>query len=584
MATIHYQVKLHSLNAHLFEIVCTIPAPVAEGQRFSLPAWIPGSYLVRDFARHITRIEAESEGKQVHISKLDKSTWQCAPCKERLTIRYQVYAYDLSVRTAYLDQQRAYFNGTSLFIQVEGKADAQCEVSLEAGPKPSKSWRVATTLPQVKVNKQGYGIYKAENYTTLIDHPVEISDLAIGEFKAKGIPHRIIISGKHKADLKRITKDLKQLCEYHIGFFGTAPFKRYDFMLYAAADNQYGGLEHRDSTSLICPRSWLPNKDTTTDETLYQDFLGLCSHEYFHAWHVKRIRPEVFANPDLAREAYTRLLWVFEGFTAYYDTLALRRSGLIYDEAYLKALSKDISRFLRTPGRTVQALDESSFDTWIKLYRPDENTPNAQISYYLKGSLVALAIDLTLRIKGHSLDEVMRGLWHDYTATGKLVAEEDMAALIRQYTGQDLRKLLAATVQGNEDPPLTKLFSQFGVLLEAEHADSNLLRDRAGLQLASEQDTRISHVFSGSPAESAGLAAGDTLIAADRIKLTAKSLKDLVKHQKNSTPIRLHFFRRDELISTDIVLGDRIASAHTLKLKGESTGRPATLRTGWLNG
>ncbi|MEZ0232998.1 MAG: M61 family metallopeptidase [Methylophilaceae bacterium] len=584
MSSIKYQVSLHAPQTHLFEIQCTITHPAPNGQVFSLPAWIPGSYLVRDFARHVVNISATASGKVIALTKLDKNTWQSAPCSGALTLSYQVYAYDLSVRTAYLDHQRAYFNGTSLFMRIADQDHLACEVSIEAPAKSFKHWQVATTMPAIKVNKSGYGSYRAANYAELIDFPVEIGELTIGEFKAGGVPHRIVISGKHQTDIKRIARDLKTLCDYHIRFFGKAPFKRYDFLLYAAADNQYGGLEHSNSTSLICPRSWLPVKNETVDESSYQDFLGLCSHEYFHAWHVKRIRPQVFADPDLGREAYTRLLWVFEGFTAYYDTLALVRAGLMSQEEYLKSLSKDITRFLRTPGRKIQALDESSFDTWIKLYKPDENTPNAQISYYLKGSLVALAIDLTLRLKGRALDEIMHSLWRRYSQDKQLVEEHEIQSLIQQVTGQNLSKLFKLCVHGTEDPPLKNLFSKFGITFEPDKADINVLRESLGLQLANESETRISNVFSGSAAEKSGLAAGDVLLALDNLKLTAKSLKDIVKKKMEGSKFLIHFFRRDELITCELVKETKALESCDLKIKADAKPETIALREAWFKG
>jgi len=576
---IHYDVRFETPQSHLFELECHIAHPAAEGQRLSLPAWLPGSYLIRDFARHIVGISASSHGQDIRLQKIDKNTWIAAPCKHPLVIRYQVYAYDLSVRTAYLDHTRAYFNGSSLFLQVAGQEQEPCSVEIHHPGKAYAGWSIATTLPARKTDTNGFGLYEASDYQALIDYPVEIGDLAIAEFKAMGVAHRLVVSGRHEADLKTISRDLKKICEHHIRFFGEAPFKRYDFLLYAAADNQYGGLEHRDSTSLICPRSWLPVKHEQHDRQQYQDFLGLCSHEYFHAWHVKRIRPAAFANPDLGRESYTRLLWVFEGFTAYYDTLALVRSGLMSEQEYLAALSKDITRYLRTPGRRVQALEESSFDAWIKLYKPDENTPNSQISYYLKGSLVALAMDLSLRLKGHSLDEVMLALWKGFKQ-GMFVAEGSMQGLIQETCGEKLTALFRDCVQGCEDPPLEKLLLKFGIRLTGPSlSDADLVRQWLGMQLASD-DTRISHVFSGSAAELAGLAAGDVIIAHDNLKASANSLQRILKRGRQQ--ISLHFFRRDELMVTAIKPHDHALANITLALDDKRNAQQDQLRQDWL--
>lgn len=582
---IHYEVRMDAPQSHLFAVDCHIAEPDPQGQQLTLPAWLPGSYLVRDFARHIVKLSASQGGQALAVRKLDKSRWQVealagANSKQPLIISYQVYAYDLSVRTAYLDHTRAYFNGSSLFLQVEEQQEQPVSVTLHKPGKPYAHWQVATTLPARKVDKQGYGLYSAENYLSLIDFPVEIGELAIAEFKAMGVPHRLIVSGRHRADLKTISRDLKRICEHHIRFFGEAPFQRYDFLLYAAADNQYGGLEHCDSTSLICPRSWLPVKGEQHETSNYQDFLGLCSHEYFHAWHVKRIRPTIFGQPDLSREAYTRLLWVFEGFTAYYDTLALVRCGLMSEQEYLAALDKDITRYLRTPGRQIQPLEDSSFDTWIKLYKPDENTPNSQISYYLKGSLVALAMDLSLRLKGKSLDMVMHALWQRYSNSGLLVEEDSIQALIAEVCGQKLATLFRDCVQGVGDPPLKTLLAKFGLELSTpKPGEADLVRQQLGLQLAAD-DTRISHVFSGSAAEQAGLAAGDVIIAHDELKASAKSLKQLLKRQPGK--IKLHYFRRDELLSTTLQVRDHALEGSKLSIKQAASAKQQQLRQHWL--
>jgi predicted metalloprotease with PDZ domain len=586
MQSIHYEVSLHSATAHLFEVTCVISKPDPDGQIVSLAAWIPGSYLIRDFARHIVEISAATEHKgkreNIAIQKLDKHTWHCAPCNTPLRITYQVYAFDMSVRTAYFDTERAYFNGTSLFLKVHGADQANCEVKLNSATKPYKDWQVATSMPAVNIDKLGFGRYKASNYAELIDYPFEIGNLTVAEFKAAGVPHRIAISGKHKSDLKRICKDLKNLCEYHIKFFGVAPFKQYLFMLYAAGDNQYGGLEHSDSTSLICPRSWLPVKDETLDIENYQQFLGLCSHEYFHAWHVKRMRPQVFENPDLSSEAYTRLLWIFEGFTAYYDTLAVLRAGLLTREEYLKSLSKDITRYLRTPGRKLQRLDESSFDSWVKLYKPDENTPNTQISYYLKGSLVALALDLSLRIKDRSLDNVIHALWLRYQTNGTLLGEDEIDDLILASTGQNLSKLLDSTVRGTDDPQLKKLLGKFGIAYETKDKNPNVLRETLGLQLSGENETKLANVFTGSPAEQAGLAANDVLIAIDNIKVNAKNLKDIVAKKPDGAHLHTHFFRRDELMLTTIIKQTETEDYCNLALKPKLDNETAKRLKDWL--
>ena len=565
MHTIEYRIRLSSPQAHLFEVECTIPAPAPEGQVVSLPAWIPGSYMIRDFARHIVSVSARCQGKPVEVRKTDKQTWRCAPCAGKLKLVYTVYAYDLSVRSAYFDTTRAYFNGTSLCLMVHGQDRQPCQLSIERPSGFGSDWQVGTAMAPHKIDKRGFGTYLADDYRALIDHPVEIGALEIATFKVKGIPHRLIVSGRHRADLKRVTRDLKQLCRQHIEFFGIAPFDHYDFLLYAAGDDQYGGLEHGNSTSLVCPRSWLPSKVAHHEQAHYQDFLGLCSHEYFHAWHVKRIRPQAFIDAPLDREAYTRQLWIFEGFTAYYDSLFVRRSGLVSREAYLNDLAKSITRLLRTPGRHVQALEESSFDAWIKLYKPDENSPNAQVSYYLKGSLTALALDLTLRKAGHSLDEVMRKLWQLHGESGIGLAEDALTDLVRAATGIDVTALLTSALRSTEALPLAGLLADFGIDYR-ETVDQGRTTE-LGVKLGHSEEARIGSVFSNSPAERAGLAGGDVVIAVDGLRVNAKNLDKVTSRRKAGTTVILHAFRRDELMRFEVVLQAPQPDLCTLAIK-----------------
>ncbi|HEV7855477.1 MAG TPA: peptidase M61, partial [Herminiimonas sp.] len=330
---IRYTIVPRDLSAHLFAVTVTVDRPDPVGQRFSLPAWIPGSYMIREFARNIVQIAAESDGEKVALFKLDKHTWQAAPCDGPLTLHYEVYAWDMSVRTAHLDQTHGFFNGTSVFLKVEGHEHRAHSVDLQ---KPEgeqyEQWRVATAMKQSKGRRYGFGIYTAANYDELIDHPVEMGTFSLATFKARGVQHDVVFTGRvPNLDLPRLTADLKKICETQIAFFEPktkrAPMDRYVFMTMVVGDG-YGGLEHRASTALICSRADLPviGQKEMTDG--YRTFLGLCSHEYFHTWNVKRIKPAAFAPYDLKQEGYTSLLWLFEGFTSYYDDLMLVRSGV----------------------------------------------------------------------------------------------------------------------------------------------------------------------------------------------------------------------------------------------------------------
>ena len=594
MPATHYRIVAHDAHAHLFEVRCTVHEPAPDGQRFRLPAWIPGSYLIREFARQFSEVRAEADGTPVALHKEAKDTWRAEPASGPLTVIALVYAFDLSVRGAYLDATRGYFNGPAVFLCPDGRQDAPCTLDVGA-PTGEKfaSWRVATTLAAQSTDACGFGRYAAASYDELIDHPVEMADFSEVKFEARNVPHTIALSGRADADLARLARDLQQVCEAHIDLFGgTPPFARYLFQVMAVGDG-YGGLEHRDSTSLLCRRDELPRVGCGAPSDEYVNFLGLASHEYFHAWNVKRIRPVAFAPYDLARENYTRELWAYEGVTSYYDDLALLRSRLIDPARYLELVARTITTVLRTPGRHRQSLADASFDAWIKFYRPDENSPNATVSYYAKGALVALALDLTLRSAArHSLDDVMRTLWTRFGERGIGVPEGEIERVATQLGGEAVRSLFARCVHGTGDPPLDRLLGAFGVELHLRPASS--ASDRGGKAAAGPApaasidakvapDMRIQHVYRDGAAQRAGLAANDVLVAFDGLRATPDALAALLR-RGHGERVRVHAFRRDELFSTYLTLAEPPLDTCYLTLVADAPPPARALRGGWLGG
>ena len=597
-----YRVVLRDPHAHLFEVSCTVANPDPGGQKFRLPSWIPGSYLIREFAKQFVRVRAEANGAAVPIVKEAKDLWRVSPCAGALTVVADVYAFDFSVRTAYLDALRGYFNGPSLFLCPEGRADAPCEVELVAPDlAPYRNWRVATTLPRMSAALWGFGTYRAENYDELIDHPVEMADFVSTSFEAGGAKHNVTITGKVHVDLDRLSTDLARICQWQVDLFGAAPnsrapFDRYLFQVAAVGDG-YGGLEHRTSTSLCCKRDELPAPGAPGVAADYRRFLGLASHEYFHAWNVKRIKPVAFAPYDLAREGYTRQLWAFEGITSYYDDLTLVRSGVIDPKSYLELIGQNITTVLRGPGRHVQSLGDSSFDAWIKFYRRDENAPNAVVSYYVKGSLVALALDLTLRESGTSLDDLMRALWKRYGETGVGVPEDGVLRLAIELGGAALSEFFARFVEGTEDPPLESQLREFGVTYSLRSADGEADRGGKpgrkanddeppagwlGASLAGGAHPLLQHAFSGGPAEQAGLAAGDSIVAIDGLRMSVAAIEKLVRRRRPGESVAVHAFRRDELITTELTLAPAPDDTCWLTLDAKVDEATQARRRGWL--
>ena len=613
MEKIHYLIVPVAPEAHRFQVTVQVSDPDPAGQRLWLPVWIPGSYLVREFARHVMSITAtDGAGRPVAVTKLDKHRWQCAPCTGPLSVTCEVYAWDLSVRAAHLDTTHAYFNGSSVFLAVEGREHEACTVDIQppAGDEYA-AWRVATTLDRAGASEHGFGRYRAADYDELIDHPVECGTFDVVSFDAHGVRHDIAVTGRHRGDLNRLARDLARACTAQIDLFGAPPpFDRYLFQVMVVGDG-YGGLEHRASTSLICSRDDLPQagQPKTTDK--YRTLLGLASHEYFHAWNVKRIKPEAFLPYDLSREGYTRQLWAFEGITSYYDDLALVRCGLVTRDEYLQMLGETVTRVLRGNGRLKQSVAESSFDAWIKFYRPDENTPNAVVSYYTKGSLVALALDLTLREATggtRSLDDLMRRLWSDYGARGIGVPEDRIPALASEIAGRDLDAFFALAVDGTEDLPLASLLATAGVTLGVRAASSDTDKggtpgtlakmqaeavaashdaavpapstSRAWLGARIAGDGKVSLVHEGSPAQQAGLSAGDQIVAIDGLRFAG--LEPLLSSSQPGRVLDVHAFRRDELYQCRVTLVE--APLDTAWLAVDTTAAPAAAvaRDAWL--
>lgn len=592
---IHYTIIPKDPGAHLFEVTLVVDRPAEDGQMFSLPAWIPGSYMIREFARNIVRIRAESGGKKVALKKVDKHTWRAAPCDGQLMLVYEVYAWDLSVRAAHLDQTHGFFNGTSVFLSVAGQENLPHVVDVRRPEGDEyKAWRVATALPELKAKRYGFGTYVAANYDELIDHPVEMGTFELATFKAHGVPHDIVITGRvPNLDKARIAADLKKICETQIALFEPktkrAPMQRYVFMTMAVGDG-YGGLEHRASTALICSRADLPVKGQDAMSEGYRTYLGLCSHEYFHTWNVKRIKPAAFAPYDLRIEGYTSLLWLFEGFTSYYDDLVLVRSGVIDEAAYLKLVGKTVNGVLRGSGRTKQSVAESSFDAWVKYYRQDENAPNAIVSYYTKGSLIGLALDLMIReqTKGRkSLDDVMRTLWQRYgrdfyegKACGAGIGEEEVEQLFDEITGLKLKRFFDRHVRGTDDLPFDKLFAPFAVTVSDDRKEA---KASLGARIAKDgNDCKLANVYEGGPAHKAGLSAGDIVIAIDGLRAAHANFDTLLCRYRAGDKVAVHAFRRDELITFTVTLtkGDAPQVAFSAEAKPAAAARA---RGRWLS-
>ena len=578
-APVHYRIEAADPHARLFTVTLTVAHP-QEQQELSLPVWIPGSYLVREFSKNLQRLSAQ-QGRRVPLLQLDKHRWRATCRTDRpLVLTYEVCAYDSSVRTAWLDASRGFFNGTSVCLRVHGQEDAPHALEV-ASTAATAHWSVATGLTPQSIDKRGFGVYAASHYDELVDCPVEMGTFWSGQFTACGVAHRFVVAGAAPSfDGKRLLADTQKICETAIRFWhgkGKPPIKNYLFMLNAVHDG-YGGLEHRNSTALICGRRDLPRTGEARASDGYTTLLGLISHEYFHTWNVKRLRPAEFFRYDYSQENYTQLLWFFEGFTSYYDDLLLRRAGLIDDATYLKLLGKATNQVLQTPGRSVQTVAQASFDAWVKYYRQDENTPNATVSYYTKGSLVALCLDLTLRREGKTtLDDVMRALWK--RCAGGPMTEADLRAELASLAGRSFDNELDQWVHSTAELPLAELLAAHGVALKPEQPQ---LAQRLGLRVTENHSVQLKTVLRGGPAEKAGMAAGDEWLG---LQVQGQGwriarLEDVAFYAGAATQVTAVVARDGRLLQLPMALPAALAAVAPGKSKpAEQRGRKATAAT-----
>ena len=633
MSDVHYTISFPRAEAHLIDVTLRLARPDPDGQRLSLPNWIPGSYMIRDFSRHIVFLQASTGDEAVALEKLDKSTWQAPPGLDELRVDCRVYAWDTSVRAAHVDRSHAFFNGTSVFLRPHGRDGETMTLDVErASHAQARGWRVATAMEPVDTDPGGFGRYRAADYDELIDHPFEIGDFTRLDFDVCGVPHAICLTGHAPFDEGRLVRDLARVCEQHVRFFGEpAPMPRYLFLT-TLVDSGYGGLEHRASTALLATRDSLPTVpapaangraekgdgetapgELATDEK-YVEFLGLCSHEYFHTWNVKRIKPARFVPYELAAESYTRLLWFFEGVTSYYDDLALLRAGIIDRERYALLLSRTVTRVHRGPGRLGQSVTDSSFDAWHKFYKQDENAANAIVSYYAKGALVALCLDAALRDRTGgkaSLDTLMRVLWARWLVDGAGLAEEEPERVAAEIAGTDLDAFFARALYSTEELPLEESLASLGASLAWRRRDG--AKDRGGAMAgraggeapegtddggadgepgapddappwlgatlsASAGGATVTQVTSGGPAERAGIAPGDRLLAIERFAFSAEDIDDVLRRHAGLGEVTVHHFRLGRLLESRLPIERAPRDTAAITLPPSGTPSP------WLDG
>jgi predicted metalloprotease with PDZ domain len=572
---ISFTVSMSKPYTHLLEVEMRLEDALLPAQvNLIMPVWTPGSYLVREFARHVQDFAAtDAVGHALSWQKINKDTWRIETGGAHgLRVTYRVYANDLSVRTSDLDDRHAYFNNAALLMYPEG----QLKTASTLRVVPFNDWKVATGLPAVQNQPN---TFRAENFDVLYDSPVEVSNFKTVSFEVNGVPHRIVIDGEGNYDTERMRRDVQKIVETEAAIMGEIPYHDYTFILHAHSRAD-GGLEHLNSTSLIVERNSFRPEDK------YKSFLALVAHEFFHLWNVKRIRPDALGPFDYTKENYTKLLWVAEGITEYYAPVALRRAGLISEGEFLDRLSRTIEKVQNAPGRLLMSAEEASFDAWIKYYRQDENSINSQISYYDKGQLLGLLLDLQIRKASggaKSLDDVMRYLYMEFYKKNRNYTPEDFQHTAELMAGSSLENFFERFVRGREELDYNAALNVVGLQLgEADQAKPPVERTYLGADVAQDGERlTIKTVYSGSPAYDQGLNTGDQILALDNQRVNQQSFAARLAEKRPGDTLNLTLFRDDELRTFAIKLGKRVVADYKIVPVKEPTPEQVRLYKAW---
>jgi predicted metalloprotease with PDZ domain len=581
MNTINYQIALPQRRAHLIDVTITIAATVSPID-LQMPVWTPGSYLVREYARHVQSFVVSQAGHPCAWSKIDKTTWQIHPSHHDVpvTVHYQVYGYELTVRTNHVDESHAFFNPAAVCMQLVGYTGG-----LPVQVITPVEWQVATQL-EWHADPQFHGdttvwSYHASDYDQLYDSPFECGTHRLVRFFVDEIPHDVAIWGQGNEQLALLMRDIERIVVATRQHFAQLPYQRYLFILHLA-DGMYGGLEHCNSTVCLCDR-WGFAKPRD-----YERVLGLITHEFFHTWNVKRIRPAPLGPFDYAHENYTRQLWLAEGVTSYYDNLIMCRAGLLTPQRYLDVLAEDITSVQRTPGRHLQSLAEASFDAWIRYYRPDENSPNVSVSYYIKGAVVAFALDMAIRqwsTGTRSFDDVLCLLESRYPLHLPGIPEDDtMVRLISDVAGVDVAvvaEFFADYIFGTRELDWDAICATVGLHPRWHLGEEPAVTMGAKLR---QDDTRlvIAALTPDGPAQQAGLAPFDQIVAVNHNRVDASRLKARLIEAAPDSVIDVTYFRRDELRQCQVTLVATQPTAVTLLSVATPSGGQAQQYQQWL--
>lgn len=573
-----YRVSMPQPHSHLFEVEAVFP-PAGNELTVALPVWTPGSYLVREYSRHVQDLTVtNTAGEALPFERIDKRALRIKAGNANVHLKYRVYANELTVRTSHLDGTHGYFNGATLFYYSEQLRDRPHHVAVDA----PKGWRTTAALDQ-RGNE-----FVAPNYDELVDSPFEVGPHTPIHFNAAGVPHEIVMWGDPQLDEKKLVTDLTRIVETEAALFDGLPMKRYVFFIYGT-DKGRGGLEHKASTALLFPRSGFSSAKG------WEDFLTLAAHEYFHLWNVKRIKPKRLVPFDYSQENYTQLLWFFEGGTSYYDNLLVRRAGLMSPSRYLTRFGESLTALHTTPGRNVLPLADASWLSWTKHYRPDENSPNSAISYYLKGEIVCALLDLHVRratndAKG--LDDVLRQLWARYGDESG-VPEDGIEKVATEVAGIGLKDFFDHALRDTKELDYS-VFSHVGLEVRLRQRENS--GDKGGtpprkgndkgpggwLGILPKAGPGVASVLDGSPAMAAGIYADDEIVALDGFKCDASTLVSRCDDKKPGEQVKVTLFRRDKLLELTVTLANKPADGvYVARVENPTDSQKAAYKA-WL--
>ncbi len=571
---VHFTISFTEPQAHYVEIEMDITNFTAPPLDVAMPVWTPGSYLIREYERHVELVEAFGGTDRIHCAKISKNTWRIENPRQHTKIRYRVYGFETSVRTNMINVDRAFISPAATFMYIKNRIDLSCTVQVVL---PKKWTHISTGLPKAS---KGEHTFYAEDFDILYDAPLEIGNQDIWHFEAAGVQHEFAMVGGGNYDKQQLTSDITKIVEEETVIWGENPNTNYVFITHNYQTGG-GGLEHLNSTVLGASRN------AYQTPSAYKNFLGLVAHEYFHLWNVKRLRPKELGPFNYDEENYTTGLWIMEGFTSYYDNLIIRRCGFFSVQEYLDMLVNDFNQVYNRPGHRIQSAALASFDAWIKHYRPDENSANTSISYYNKGAMLAVALDLHILTETQGtkrLDNVLRAAYQTfYKKENRGFEEKEFQTLAETVTGVDLSKIFYAA-HSIQELDYNTYFNRVGY----ELIDLNRGRQELtlGIKIAN-QDGRIfiKHVERSSSAWDAGLNVEDELIAinGNRLDVGGKELEFILQHGQIDEIVDV-LVSRDGLVRTiHAPLRRSIKQQWSIREKLDATGAEKELGNLWLS-